>query len=167
MKTLIAYFSHAGENYFSDGIKYVEVGNAEIIAKKLNQLISADIFKIDTIKKYSDNYRTCCDEAKLEQQKNELPQLIEYLPSIDQYDKIYLVYPCWWGTMPQAVFTFLNHYNFANKQIYPICTHEGSGMGRSEKDIMSTCPTAKVNKGLAIVGSFANECDNKLKEYLK
>lgn len=34
MATLIAFFSHAGENYFVDGLKNVKIGNAEIIAKK-------------------------------------------------------------------------------------------------------------------------------------
>ena len=88
MKTLIAFFSHAGENYFGGRMKYLEVGNAEVIANKLQKLTNAEMFKIDTVKKYSDNYRTCCDEAKLEQQKNELPELKNYLNSIDEFDKI-------------------------------------------------------------------------------
>ena len=166
MKTLIAFFSHAGENYFGGRMKYLEVGNAEVIANKLQKLTNAEMFKIDTVKKYSDNYRTCCDEAKLEQQKNELPELKNYLNSIDEFDKIYLIYPCWWGTAPQAVFTFLSHYDFSGKEIFPICTHEGSGMGSSERDIAKICPTANINKGLAIQGSFADSCDNKLKAYI-
>ena len=120
--------------------------------------------KVGIIRPYSRNYYKCCDEAKAEQQNKELPELKNYLPNIDQYNKIILVYPCWWGTMPQAVFTFLNHYNFAGKEIMPICTHEGSGMGRSERDIALTCPTAKVLKGLAIWGLSANNCDAELEK---
>lgn len=167
MATLIAFFSHAGENYFVDGLKNVKIGNAEIIANKAKILTNADIFKIDTIKQYSNNYQVCCDEAKLEQQSGELPELKEYLPSIEQYDKIILIYPCWWGTMPQAVFTFLNHYRFDGKIILPICTHEGSGMGRSELYIVKTCKNAKVLKGIKIQGSYANVCDEILKNELK
>ena len=48
----------------------------------------------------------------------------------------------------------------------PICTHEGSGMGRSERDIALTCPTAKVLKGLAIWGLSANNCDAELENVL-
>ena len=167
MKTLIAYFSHAGENYFVDGMKSVEVGNAKIIAEKAQKLLGAEIFEIETIKKYSSSYKACCDEALAEQRKGELPQLKNYLPSLDEYDKILLIYPCWWGTCPQAVFTFLNYYNFDGKEILPICTHEGSGMGRSEGDIQRTCPKANLKSGLAIVGSYANECDDKLRKYFK
>jgi len=30
---------------------------------------------------------------------------------MDSYDVIYLGYPNWWGTMPMAVFTFLETYD--------------------------------------------------------
>lgn len=165
MKTLIAYFSHAGENYFPEGMRYIEVGNAKIIAEKVKKLTGADIFEIDTIKRYPDNYKKCCDEAMAEQKKGELPELKQYLPSISQYDKVVLVYPCWWGTMPQAVFTFLDHYDFSGKEIVPICTHEGSGMGRSERDLVRVCPKAKVQRGIAIQGANANSCDGTLSKY--
>ena len=166
MKTLVAYFSHAGENYFGGTLKVIKEGNASIIAKKAQALLSSDIFEIDTIKKYSDKYYECCDQAKLEQQHGELPKLKQYLPSIDGYDKIVLVYPCWWGTMPQAMFTFLNHYDFTGKTIMPICTHEGSGMGSSENDIKNTCPNATVTHGLALQGSYVDSCDAQLKNWL-
>ena len=38
MKQLIAYFSRADENYFGGQMKYVEVGNTEIAAQKLQKL---------------------------------------------------------------------------------------------------------------------------------
>lgn len=58
--------------------------------------------------------------------------------------------------MPMAVFTFLEHLDFSGKVIKPFCTHEGSGMGRSEKDMKRLCPYGKVEKGLTIYGSDAN-----------
>ncbi len=167
MKNLIAFFSHAGENYFPGGYRNLTVGNAEIIANKINKLIDAEMFKIDTVRIYSNSYEKCCEEAKEEQRKNELPELKNYLSSIAQFDRIILIYPCWWGTIPQAVLTFLKHYNFDNKSILPICTHEGSGMGRSERDIVRACPNATVEKGVAIQGVNAETCDNLLNELFK
>lgn len=167
MKTLIAYFSHAGENYFGGEIKEIREGNAKVIAEKTRELTGADIFEIETVKTYSANYKACCDEALIEQRNGELPELKNYLQSIDEYENIVLIYPCWWGTMPQACFTFLDHYDFSDKNIYPICTHEGSGMGRSEIDIQKVQGGANVSTGLAIVGSTANDCDNKLNSWLK
>lgn len=165
-KTLIAYFSHAGQNYFVDGLKTVKKGNAKIIAEKIQEMTNADIFEIETIRKYSNNYATCCDEAKIEQRNGEFPELKNYLPDINKYESIILVYPCWWGTMPQAAFTFLKHYDFSGKNIYPLCTHEGSGMGRSERDIKVFCPQSRVLQGLPVQGSYADKCGDALKDWL-
>lgn len=167
MKTLIAFFSHEGENYFPGGYRNLEVGNAEVIANKIHALTGGDIFKIETIKKYPFGYEECCKEAKEEQTKGELPNLKNFLPSISDYEKMILVYPCWWGTMPQAVFTFLKHYDFSDKTILPVCTHEGSGMGRSERDLKTVCPNSKIEKGIAIQGANAQTCDDLLKNLIK
>lgn len=34
-KTLIAYFSHAGQNYSHGSIRNLSVGNTEVVAKKM------------------------------------------------------------------------------------------------------------------------------------
>ncbi|WP_370574254.1 flavodoxin, partial [Methanomethylovorans sp.] len=46
--------------------------------------------------------------------------------------------------------------DFSGKTIVPFCTHEGSGMGRSESDIAKLCPEATLLKGFAIHGSRAS-----------
>ena len=40
-KTLIAFFSRADENYFGGAMRYVKVGNAEIVCGILRELIDA------------------------------------------------------------------------------------------------------------------------------
>ena len=41
-KTLIAFFSRADENYFGGAMRYVKVGNTEIVAGIMKELTSAD-----------------------------------------------------------------------------------------------------------------------------
>ena len=196
MKTLIAYFSHTGENYFGGQIRNITKGNtavvAETIAKILNgefgedkldkqpqvatntavvaefaqKATGGDLFEIKTVKEYPVNYKECTEVAASEGRANERPELKGTIPSISDYDTIILGYPCWWGTMPQAVFTFLESADFAGKKILPFCTHEGSGMGRSEADIKKLCPTATVAKGLAINGSSCNGAESRVKKWL-
>ena len=64
-----------------------------------------------------------------------LAELTEMVAEMGSYDVICLGYPDWWGTMPMAVLTFLDSYDFSGKTIVPYCTHEGSGLGSSERDI--------------------------------
>lgn len=166
MKTLIAYFSHAGENYFAGAYRSIAEGNTKVVAEMIKERLGADIFEIKTVKTYPESYKACCDEALSEQRNGELPDLKNLIENIDEYDNIVLCYPCWWGTMPQAVFTFLNTFDFSGKTIYPLCTHEGSGMGRSESDLKRTCPGANIKKGLAIQGSLVREAGDKLDGWL-
>ena len=86
--------------------------------------------------------------------------------SIDEYDTIVLAYPNYWGTMPMAVVTFLEHFDFTGKTILPLCTNEGSGLGGSERDIRRSCPGAEVKAGLSITGSAAADSEGKLRRWL-
>ena len=49
-KTLIAFFSRADENYFSGAMRYVKVGNTEIVCDIIKDLTGADSFKIPTLR---------------------------------------------------------------------------------------------------------------------
>lgn len=156
-KTLIAFYSRADENYWNGTLKTLDIGNTEVAAKIISQYADADLFKIQQIKPYSKDYNKCISEAKADQQRDARPELKNYPESLDKYDTIYLGYPNYWGTMPMAVFTFLEHFDFSGKTIKPFCTHEGSGMGNSISDIKRLCPSAKIEKGLAIKGCRVNE----------
>ncbi len=83
------------------------------------------------------------------------------------YDIVYLGYPNWWGTMPMAVWTFLEAYDFSGKTIVPFCTHEGSRMGNSEQDIKKLCPEATVLKGLPIKGSDVEKADKNIEAWIR
>ena len=166
-KTLIAFFSRADENCFGGAMRYVKVGNTEIVVGLMKELIEADTFKIEMKDPYSPVYMTCIDEAKKDKLSNARPELTNYIESIDDYDTIVLGYPNYWGTIPMAVATFLERYDFTGKTILPLCTNEGSGMGSSESDIKKTCAGAEVKKGLALNGSSVGSADSQIESWLK
>ena len=153
MASLIVFYSRADENYFSGALKTISVGNTEVAAETLRRLTGADIFKIEQLVPYSKDYNSCIEEARSDQRRNARPELKAYPDSLDGYDTIYLGYPNYWGTMPMAVFTFLEHFDLSGKVIKPFCTHEGSGLGHSEADIKKLCPNAAVKKGSFITRS--------------
>ncbi len=165
-KTLIAFFSRADENYFGGAMRYVKVGNTEIVAGIMKELTGADTFKIEMKNPYSPVYMTCIDEAKKDLRENARPELTSYIDSIDGYDTIILGYPNYWGTVPMAVATFLERYVFDGKTILPFCTNEGSGMGSSERDIKKYAKGADVKKGLSITGSQAASSKDAVKKWL-
>ena len=124
------------------------------------------MFEIDTIKTYPEDYTETTNVAMEEKRKNARPELIRMVDQMDLYDVIYLGYPNWWGTFPMAVFTFLESYDFSGKTIIPFCTHEGSGLGNSERDIRKLCPNANVLPGIAIRGGSVKSAGNSIKTWL-
>ena len=167
MAVLIVFFSRADENYFGGTMRYVEVGNTEIVCQKISELIMADTFKIEMKNPYAKEYMTCIDEAKKDLKENARPELVSMPDSINQYDTIILAYPNYWGTIPMAVATFLEAYDFTGKTILPLCTNEGSGMGSSESDVKKHANGASLKKGLSITGSQAADSKATVEKWLK
>lgn len=166
-KTLIAYYSRKGQNYVNGNIVNLARGNTEIVAEMIQKATGGDLFEIDTIKAYPEDYTECTEAAKQELQGKARPELKKYLDSLDGYDTVFLGYPCWWGTMPMGVYTFLDRYDWKGKKIFPFCTHEGSGMGGSVREIEKTCPGATVAKGLPIHGAEAAKSESMVAAWCK
>ena len=167
-KTLIAFYSRRGQNYVDGSIRNLAKGNNEVIVEKIKaQLPDADVFQIDTVKKYSPDYMVCIEEAKEELRAKARPELTATVENMDQYDTVILGYPNWWGLPPMAVFTFLESYNFSGKKIVPFCSHEGSGLGGSIRQIKMTVPDANLTAGVAIHGAAASHCDREVKLILE
>lgn len=166
MAAIIAYFSRRDENYVNGMIKKLDVGNTEAAANILQKLTGADIFRMQPVQEYSKDYNECIAQAQADQRRDARPELKAYPESLDGYDTVYLGYPNYWGTMPMAVFTFLEHFDFSGKIIVPFCTHEGSGMGHSESDIRQLCPNAEVKRGLALRGGSSPHFETEIRRWL-
>lgn len=166
-KSLVVYYSRRGSNYRDGAIVDLKVGNTEVVARKITAMTGADTFRIETVTPYPEDYMETTQVAKRELADNVRPAIIGKVENMSEYDTIYLGYPNWWGTMPMAVFTFLESYDLAGKTILPFCTHEGSAMGRSESDIRKVCPKSVVLKGLAIRGSKVDNSDKAVMEWVE
>lgn len=166
-KKLVVFYSRADENYVNGMIKKLEVGNTEVAAGIIEKLTDAKIFKIEQMQPYSKDYNECIAQAQADQKRDARPELKNYPETLEDYDTIYLGFPNYWGTMPMAVFTFLEHFDFSGKRIRPFCTHEGSGLGNSIKDIQRLCPDAKIEKGLAIHGGSVERSERDIERWIE
>lgn len=164
---LVIFYSRADENYVNGMIKTLDVGNTEVAADIIAKLTGGELFKLEQVQAYSKNYNECIAQAQSDQKRGARPELKDYPKSLDGYKVIYLGFPNYWSTMPMAVFTFLEHFDFSGKTMKPFCTHEGSGMGISVNDIKRLCPTAKVENGLAIQGGSVQKSKKEIEKWLK
>ncbi|MDP4240997.1 MAG: flavodoxin [Bacteroidota bacterium] len=152
-KILVAYFSHSG--------------NTQVIAHQINKNMGGDIFEIQSVQHYPVDYNSVVEVARQELRSGYMPALRSKIDNFNQYDIIFIGYPCWWSTFPAPVKTFFSENDSSGKIIIPFCTHEGSGLGRSVSDLKNLCPKAKVLDGLAIRGSYVKMAQNDIMMWLR
>jgi flavodoxin len=152
-KVLVAYFSWGG--------------TTRIIADEIHKTAGGDLFEIQTVQKYPKAYRPTTDVAKQEQEEDARPALATRVSNMAAYDTIFVGYPLWWGTIPQALFTFFESYDFAGKTILPFCTFGSTGLGRSVDDIKKLSPGATVRDGLGIRSTNAKTSSNEVAAWLR
>jgi flavodoxin len=165
--TLVVYYSRKGENHMPGGVQVLEKGHTERAAEFIAKALNADLFEIDTVKPYAENYRACCGEAFAEFKAAARPEIKGYVEDISGYETVFVCFPCWCGTAPMCVYTFLEHYDFTGKKIVPLCTNEGSGMANSEADIAKSCPGANVVSGLSVRGHKVIDSESEIAAWAK
>ena len=162
-KTLIVFFSHAGENY---SVGNIEVGNTKIVADYISEITGADQFEIIAEKNYDMPYMDLIKVAQNEAKAGELPA---YKGDVDvaPYDVIFIGGPIWWDTYPQVMFTFFKDHDLSGKTVIPFTTHEGSGLASTVRDVKNAWPKATVKNGFAIYGHEVRSGRAKVEEWLK
>ena len=166
-KNLIIYYSRKGQNYWNGSIRDLPKGNTEIVAEFIQKAVGGDLFEIETVREYSEDYTTCTEEAQAELRAKARPELKRYLESIEAYDNIFVCGPCWWGTFPMGVLTQLERLDFTGKKVFPVMTHEGSGLGGSERTLKHRCKGAAIGRGLAVHGADAATSEAQVSAWAK
>lgn len=120
-------------------------GNTKGIAKKIQKETGADLFEIELVHPYSDDYDTVLDEAQRDQNKQARPEIKNHVEDMVQYDTVILGYPNWWYSCPMALLSFFDENDLSGKQVYLFCSHGTGGLASSVKDILAAIPDAKIS----------------------
>ena len=164
-KNLIIYYSRKGENYVNGAIVPLSKGNTERVAEYIAQAVGGDLFEVDTVKPYAPAYKACIEQAKDELEQDARPALKKYLDHMDGYENIFVCGPCWWGTFPMPVFSLLDRLDWSGKKVMTVMTHEGSGLGNSERDLTRICRGASFGPALAVKGAEVEKEQERVKAW--
>lgn len=149
-KMLVAFFSYTG--------------NTENAAELLSKDLKADLFRIASAKPYRGNVY---EESQKELNENARPKLSGQVSGMENYDVILLGYPTWWATMPMAVHTFLDTYDFKGKIIMPFSSNGGTRFGDSISDLCKSVPGAYVTQGFEFTYSGGSGLEEQLQKWVK
>ena len=167
-RVLLAYFSRAGENYQYGGRTNLVVGNTEMLAGMIGNLIACDMHRIEAADPYPDDYDATVARNVREQDGNARPAAIaSQLRAIEQYDTVLLASGIWNVRAPMIMATFAESYDFTGKTVHPVTTHAMSGLGTTERDYTRSCPGATIGEGLAVRGEETRDAGPAVEAWLR
>ena len=181
-ETLIVQFTRTGNTDFATDVDAVSsaslmldeegklVGNAELLAEMVQASTGADLYPIRVKDLYPSTYSGTVNVAGEELRRQGCPELNTDvpLPDISKYDRVILVFPLWWGTVPKAVEGFLVQEDINGKDVYLILTHGGGKEGSVLKDLPSMLRGGRLDDNILLVyDDEADEASDKVYEWLK
>ena len=118
-------------------------GVTAALAQRLSRAAGADLFEIKPAVPYTSadlDWTNASSRSSVEM-KNPAsrPEIAEKLPSMPDYDVIFLGFPIWWYVAPTIINTFLESYDFSGKTIALFATSGGSPMGRTLEILRPLC----------------------------
>ena len=152
-KALIAFFSWGG--------------NTRGIAEEIQSQTGADLFEIELVTPYSDDYDTVLDQAQHDQNIQARPKIKNQVEDFEQYDTIILGYPNWWASIPMPIASFLEKYDFSGKTIIPFCSHGGGRFGQSLTAIAKLAPDAVLGEPLSVHYSGGSSLPDDIAAWLE
>ena len=149
-RKLVAYFSASGVT--------------AKVAETLSETIGADLFAIEPKVPYTKADLDWMDKnsrSTLEMKDStSRPEIARVRDNMDEYDTVFVGFPIWWYVAPTIINTFLESYNMTGKTIIPFATSGGSGMGKTNEMLLTSCKGAKLVEGKVLkANAGAKELD--------
>ena len=136
-RKLVAYFS--------------ATGTTAKVAETLADAIGADIYEIEPEIPYTEadlNWRDANSRSSVEMNDpNSRPAIAGKRDNMSDYDIIFVGFPIWWYVAPTIINTFLESYDMTGKTIIPFATSGSSDMGKTNENLLPSCPAAKLLEG--------------------
>jgi len=146
---LVAYFSWSG--------------NTERMAQQIVAQTGADLFFIEPVTPYPENYTECTEVALEERDSNARPAISTTIDADTwaAYDTVFIGCPVWWWTTPMIICTFAESYDFTGKTVIPFCTYASTYRDETLARIVELTPDAERHlTGLGLTGGSLNNESN-------
>ena len=157
--TLIVYFSWSSSQ------------NTERMAEYIAEQTGGYLVEIVPEEPYEGSYNDVAyGRAQEEAEQNARPAVSQQtydLIDLEKYDSVLVGYPIWWHTAPMVVGTFLEHYDWTGKDIYPFSQSASMDEGQFAESVqfVTDCADhATVHDGLFVRPSSTQAIDEYLTE---
>jgi flavodoxin len=166
-RVLLAYFSRPGENYNYGGRIDLKVGNTQVLAAMIAEMIMVDVYRVEAAVPYPRDYEQTVARNVQEERDDARPQIAGRLPSLDGYNTILLGSPVWNSQEPMIMRTFTDSYDWTGKTAQPFVTYAVSHIGTVQRDYVRLCKGANVGDGLAVRGETVKSARPEAEAWLR
>lgn len=122
--------------------------NTRVIARQISRSLNTDLFEIETVEAYPEDYDTMVAQAQREKEAGFEPPVKATVPDIARYQTVFPGFPIWGMTAPSPVRSFLSKHDLAGKTIVPFITNGGYGVGDALSVLTAHAPNARLVEGL-------------------
>ena len=139
-KVAVAYFS--------------ATGNTRAAAQQLASVMQADVIEIVPEDLYTPedlDWRNRQSRNVYEEEHPDFrPALAASLPSLKEYDVVFVGYPIWAGVAPRVVLSYLDSQDLKGKTLIPFATSGGSSIDKSQEELQQTYSDAQWKAGMRL-----------------
>lgn len=152
-KVLVAYYSHTG--------------NTRQIAGYIHEAVESDLFAIEVVNPYPEDYDEHLAQARREVAEGYLPPLSTQIEDMAQYDIVFVGYPIWVNTAASPIASFLSGYDLSGKTVIPFCTSGTSSAEASYQLVRRLCPDSDVKEGIQIQRGTYDTAHERVLDWLR
>lgn len=151
-KTLVVYYSRTG--------------NTRVVAGQLSRALGSDLFELQTVDPYPEDYEATVKQAQRERDAGYKPPLKPGVPALSLYSAVLLGFPIWGMSAPPVIKSFLSGHDLSGKSLMPFVTHGGYGLGSSMADIAEHAPQAELLEGFSMKADQERETLSQVTQWL-
>lgn len=158
-KILIAYFTRADNTQPFDPAAYDldaassaslrAPGNVGQLARLIQEQTGGELFSLKVSEPYPAAYEACLERAADEHTRDLLPRLANDVP-VEDYDLIFLGFPNWCYSTPNAVLAFAGQHSWQGKTVVPFVAHGSGGLAASVSTVSRLLQGARLGEPFGI-----------------
>lgn len=154
-KTLILYFSWSSSH------------NTKQIAEFIHDFTGGDIAEIVSAEELPTEMDSCIRLAQEQLARRIFPAVKPLDINPLDYDRIFVGYPNWCGSVPMVVASCMRNYDWNGKTVIPFITHGTGGRQNCFTDLALHVHGADILDGFSCYGSNAAEEKSNVEKWLR
>ena len=147
-------------------IYFTKSGHTESVAKAVRAMTGADIYRVETVELYPQEYRPTTEIVKEELEKNVIRPIKPLPIDLTKYQTIILATPTWWHHVAMPLQTWIKSVNLTGKTILTCNTHGGGGIMQTREDFEKLLPKHSLGTHFTTFGAVTQD-DTEVRRWLQ